>query len=121
MESLVLKPKKLDMEYDEKSDVLYISVGKPKEADDSMEAREGTIFRTRKGEVVGITIIGLMRFSRRERRKGQLGVLDPSVIYNRICFTLKYGDAEVVHVVLCHDLWDTRPIAFRLLPKVVLD
>jgi hypothetical protein len=30
MESLVLKPDKLDMDYDEKSDVLYISVGKPK-------------------------------------------------------------------------------------------
>ena len=67
--SLVLKPKKLDIEYDEKSDVLYISVGKPKEADDS-EAREGTIFRTRKGEVVGITIVGLRKHSKPERRKG---------------------------------------------------
>ena len=68
--SLVLKPKKLDIEYDEKSDVLYISVGKPKEADDSIEAREGTIFRTRKDEVVGITIVGLRKYSKRERRKG---------------------------------------------------
>lgn len=70
MESLVLKPKKLDIEYDEESDVLYISVGKPKEADDSMEAREDTILRTRKGEVVGITIVGLKKYSKRERRKG---------------------------------------------------
>jgi len=70
LESLVLKPKKLDIEYDEKSDVLYISVGKPKEAEDSIEAREGKVFRTRKGDVVGITIVGLMKYSQRERRKG---------------------------------------------------
>ncbi len=59
MESLVVKPKKLDIDYDEKSDVLYISVGKPKEADDSIEPQEGVVMRTRKGELVGITIIGL--------------------------------------------------------------
>ena len=59
MESLVLKPEKLDIEYDEKNDVLYISVGKPKEADDSVESQEGVVMRSRKGELVGITIIGL--------------------------------------------------------------
>jgi len=32
--NLLLRPDKLDISYDEKSDVLYISVGKPKEADD---------------------------------------------------------------------------------------
>ncbi|MDE1853961.1 MAG: DUF2283 domain-containing protein [Thaumarchaeota archaeon] len=59
MESLVLKPEKLDIEYDDKSDVLYISVGKPREADDSIEPQEGVVMRTRKGELVGITITGL--------------------------------------------------------------
>jgi len=59
VESLVLKPEKLDIEYDEKNDVLYISVGKPKEADDSVESQEGVVMRSRKGELVGITIIGL--------------------------------------------------------------
>jgi len=59
MESLVVKPKKLDIDYDEKGDVLYISVGKPKEADDSIEPQEGVVMRTRNGELVGITIIGL--------------------------------------------------------------
>jgi uncharacterized protein YuzE len=58
MESLV-KPEKLDIEYDEKSDILYISVGKPKEADDSFEPQEGVVMRSRKGKLVGITIIGL--------------------------------------------------------------
>jgi uncharacterized protein YuzE len=59
MESLVLKPEKLDIEYDGKSDVLYISVGKPKEADDSVEPQEGVVLRSRKGRLVGITIVGL--------------------------------------------------------------
>ena len=62
MESIVLKPEKLDIEYDGKSDVLYISVGKPKEADDSMEPQEGAVIRTRKGELVGITIVGLKKY-----------------------------------------------------------
>jgi uncharacterized protein YuzE len=62
LESIVLKPEKLDIEYDGKSDVLYISVGKPKEADDSVEPQEGAVFRTRKGELVGITIVGLKKY-----------------------------------------------------------
>jgi len=59
LESLVLKPEKLDVEYDEKNDVLYISIGKPNEADDSIESQEGVVMRSRKGELVGITIVGL--------------------------------------------------------------
>ncbi len=54
-----MKPQKLDIDYDERSDVLYISVGKPREADDSIEPQEGVVIRTRKGELVGITIVGL--------------------------------------------------------------
>jgi len=54
-----MKPEKLDIDYDSKSDVLYISVGKPREADDSIEPQEGIVIRTRKGELVGITIVGL--------------------------------------------------------------
>ena len=59
MESVVLKPEKLDIDYDRKEDVLYISVGKAREADDSIEPQEGVVLRTRKGELVGITIVGL--------------------------------------------------------------
>ncbi len=54
-----MKPGKLDVEYDKESDALYISTGKPMEADDSVESQEGVVIRTRKGELVGITIIGL--------------------------------------------------------------
>jgi uncharacterized protein YuzE len=49
------------MEYDKENDVLYISAGKPREADDSIEPQEGVVIRSRKGELVGITIIGLQR------------------------------------------------------------
>ncbi len=61
MESLSLKPEKLELVYDEVGDVLYISVGKPKEADDSIEPQEGVVIRTRKNELVGITVVGLMK------------------------------------------------------------
>ena len=64
MESLVLNPDKLDIDYDEKGDVLYISLGKPREADDSIEPQDGVIMRTRKGELVGITIVGLRHHRR---------------------------------------------------------
>jgi uncharacterized protein YuzE len=59
MESIVVKPSKLDAEYDKESDVLYISARKPREADDSIELQEGVVIRIRKGELVGITIIGI--------------------------------------------------------------
>jgi uncharacterized protein YuzE len=62
LESVVLKPKKLDVDYDERCDVLYVSVGKPSDADDSSEPQEGVIVRGRKGELVGITIIGLRNY-----------------------------------------------------------
>ena len=61
MASIVLKPDKLDVKYDKENDVLYISAGKPREADDSIEPQEGVVIRTRKGELVGITIIGLQK------------------------------------------------------------
>jgi uncharacterized protein YuzE len=61
LENLVLKPRKLDVEYDEKNDVLYISMGKPTEADDSTEPQEGVVMRSRKGELVGITILNLRK------------------------------------------------------------
>jgi uncharacterized protein YuzE len=61
VESLVVKPGKFDVDYDEKNDVLYISLDKPREADDSFEPQEGIVMRSRKGELVGITIINLRK------------------------------------------------------------
>ncbi len=58
-----MKPRKLDIDYDQRNDVLYISVGKPREADDSIEPQDGVIIRTRGGEMVGLTIVGLKKHS----------------------------------------------------------
>ena len=62
MESIVLRPEKLSIDYDKESDVLYITVGRAKEADDTVEPQEGVVVRTRKGRLVGITIIGLRNY-----------------------------------------------------------
>ncbi len=72
MESLVVKPEKLDIDYDDKGDVLYISVGKPKEADDSIEPQDGVVMRTRRGELVGITIVGLKKRLRSQSLPGRI-------------------------------------------------
>lgn len=49
----------LNWEYDEEADVLYISVGKPREAV-GVDIGEGVVVRfdDKKKEVVGLTIIG---------------------------------------------------------------
>jgi uncharacterized protein YuzE len=59
LEKIALRPERLNVDYDEENDVLYISFGEPREADDSVEPQEGVILRTRQRELIGITIIGL--------------------------------------------------------------
>ena len=56
----VEKPKRVDWEYDEGDDVLYISFGKPKEAL-TMDLGSGILARYEKEshEMVGFTITGL--------------------------------------------------------------
>jgi len=56
MEKAALSLKKIDLDYDEESDVLYISFGEPREAKDSLEVEDGIIYRIRDNEVIGITI-----------------------------------------------------------------
>jgi len=45
------------VDYDPKGDVLYISFGKPREADDSDITEEGVIIRLKEGKIVGLTIL----------------------------------------------------------------
>jgi uncharacterized protein YuzE len=56
LEKVAISLKKIDFDYDEEADVLYISFGKPKEAQDSVEVEDGVIYRIADKEVVGITI-----------------------------------------------------------------
>lgn len=46
------------MHYDDRGDVLYLSVGEPQEAQAAFEAPEGHVIRyADSGEVVGITLV----------------------------------------------------------------
>lgn len=53
---------KLFIDYDKEADVLYISFGKPKKADDSIQDRDGIIRRKKAGKVIGLTILNASRF-----------------------------------------------------------
>ena len=52
------KAKKLDIDYDDEADVLYISFGKPREADNGMLLDNDVILRYKRKELIGITVIG---------------------------------------------------------------
>ena len=56
MEKVAISLEKVDFDYDEEADVLYISFGKPREAKDSVEVEDGVVYRLADNEVVGITI-----------------------------------------------------------------
>jgi uncharacterized protein YuzE len=56
MEKVALSLKRINLEYDEEVDVLYISFGEPREAKDSIEVEDGVIYRIADNEIVGITI-----------------------------------------------------------------
>jgi len=56
MEKVAISLEKIDLNYYEEADVLYISFGKPREAKDSVEVEHGVIYRIADNEIVGITI-----------------------------------------------------------------
>ena len=60
----------LSVAYDREADVLYISFGPDREADDAVPTDEDIIVRYRKGEVVGLTVL---HFSERMRAAKSLG------------------------------------------------
>jgi len=47
----------IEVDYDPKGYVLYISFGKPQEADDSDITEEGVVIRLKEGKIVGLTIL----------------------------------------------------------------
>jgi len=56
MEKALVSLEKVDLDYDEEADVLYLSFGKPREAEDSIEVEDGVIYRIVDNEIVGITV-----------------------------------------------------------------
>ncbi len=66
METLVEDPKKLDVFYDKKADVLYISFGSPRKASDSELTDNDIIVRKVDGKIVGLTVLS---FSKRTKQR----------------------------------------------------
>ena len=61
------KDRELDIDYDEEADVLYISFGKPRPADDSEEVND-VIYRFKESELVGITVMNFKSKTNRRTR-----------------------------------------------------
>lgn len=61
MEVLVEDPEKLDVFYDKKADVLYISFGKPREAEDSELTHNDIVVRRAKGKIIGLTVLAFSK------------------------------------------------------------
>lgn len=57
---------KLFVDYDKEADVLYISFGKPKKADDAIQGRDGIIRRKKAGKIIGLTVLNASRFSKQK-------------------------------------------------------
>jgi len=57
MEKAAVALDRIDLDYDEEADVLYLSFGEPREALDSVEVEDGVVYRILGDEIVGITIM----------------------------------------------------------------
>lgn len=49
---------KMDVQYDEENDVIYVSFGSIEEADDSEMLPNGIVVRYRNGKPIGLTVVG---------------------------------------------------------------
>lgn len=60
----------LQIDYDRDADVLYISFGDPKEANDSIEVQDGIVCRLQDSKLIGITITNFnKRFKSSQTKK----------------------------------------------------
>ncbi len=57
----VSKPEKLDIDYDEEADVLYISFGPPVAASDSKVLENDVVVRYKGDRIIGITVPSLKK------------------------------------------------------------
>ncbi len=65
----VSRPEKLDIDYDEEADVLYISFGRPETASDSKILENDIILRVKDEKIVGITIPGFRKRLKQSPKK----------------------------------------------------
>ncbi len=61
MEAVIEDVEDIDVFYDRGRDVLYISFGKVREADDSELTGNDLVVRYRKGRIIGVTVIGFSK------------------------------------------------------------
>ena len=64
-EQVRLTPEKVDVEYDEKGDALYIAFSHDTVADDSELTNNGVLVRYKGNEIIGLTVL---HFSERQRK-----------------------------------------------------
>ena len=67
----ITKDGKHNVFYDEDRDVLYISFGEVKEADDTEMTSDDIVVRFRKGEIIGVTLLGFSKRGARPQRSKQ--------------------------------------------------
>ncbi len=58
----------LKIDYDSDADVLYISFGEPREANNSIEVQDGVVCRLKDSKLVGITITSFNKMLRKRTR-----------------------------------------------------
>lgn len=73
MDAKIKNVENIDVLYDKDHDVLYISFGGVKEADDSELTGNDVVVRYRKGEIIGVTVL---EFSKRALARGLEGVTE---------------------------------------------
>ena len=71
-----MKMEKIELEYDEEADVMYISFGEPKEAVTEEIGNIGVRIDEKRKEVVGLTIIEFMKTFGKSHRPIKIPVSD---------------------------------------------
>lgn len=59
MAQIAIDLSEIDVEYDSENNVIYVSFGKPQEADDSEMLPNGNIVRYKDGKPIGLTVVGV--------------------------------------------------------------
>ena len=67
-EIVALRTEAVDVEYDEKADVLYISFNSDTIADDSELTNNDVVIRYKNAKIIGLTVL---HFSERYKQKGK--------------------------------------------------
>lgn len=65
MAQIAIDLSEIDVEYDSENNVIYVSFGKPQEADDSEMLPNGNVVRYKDGKPIGLTVVGVERPEKR--------------------------------------------------------